>query len=67
LLSGKEPVVILSPALANQAQAYSDAAARATVTVAQLAVDHPYAIGGEAALLAFLDDMQSHGDDEECA
>lgn len=64
LLAGTDPVVVLSEAFAKQAAAYSESAARATVTVAQLAVEHLYATGGEGAVVAFLDDMQSHGDDE---
>lgn len=62
LLDGTDAVDILSQAFTNQANAYGDAAARATVTVAQLAIEHLYAVGGEAAALAFLKDLQSFGD-----
>jgi hypothetical protein len=62
LLTETNPVTVLSQAFANQAHAYGDAAARATVTVAQLAVEHLYAVGGVAAVVAFLDDLQSLGD-----
>jgi hypothetical protein len=65
LLTETNPVNVLSQAFANQAHAYGDAAARATVTVAQLAVEHLYAVGGEAAVLAFLGDLQSFGDGKE--
>ena len=51
LLTDKNPVNVLSQAFANPAHAYGDAAVRATVTVAQLAVEHLYAVGGEAAVV----------------
>lgn len=61
LLAGTDPVVVLTEAFEKQASAYSDAAARATVTVAQVAVKHLYAACGERAVIAFLDDLLTHG------
>lgn len=58
LLAEEDPVSALSQAFAEQAISYCEAAARATVELAEQAVEHLRAAGGEEAVLAFLDDLQ---------
>lgn len=65
LLTGTDPVVILAQAFANQAESYAAAAARATATVAQLAIDRLFVAGGEAAVADFLHSLQDYGDSTE--
>ena len=57
LLAGDDPVGALSQAFADQAIAYSEAAARATIDVVEQAVRHLRAAGGDEAVAAFLDDL----------
>lgn len=65
LLAGTDPIVILSEAFARQAHTYADAAARATVTVARLAVRHLYAASGEPAVIAFLSGLERQEETKE--
>ena len=58
LLAGEDPVGALSQAFADQAIAYSEAAARATIDVVEQAVRHLRAVGGDQAVAAFLDSLQ---------
>ncbi|WP_374968611.1 hypothetical protein [Terrabacter sp. BE26] len=66
LLAGADPVAALSHAFSRQAHAYCEGAARATVTVVEQAVTHVHAAGGDAAVEAFLDDLQ-HQNEEPAA
>lgn len=58
LLAGEDPAGALSKAFADQAIAYSEAAARATIDVVEQAVRHLQAVGGDRAVAAFLDSLQ---------
>jgi hypothetical protein len=65
LLAGSDPVKVLSEAFTNQARAYADAAARATVAMAHVALEHLHAAGGDAAVNAFLHDVENYDEDEQ--
>ncbi len=55
---GEDAVVAVSHAFAEQAAAYSEAAARATVAIVEQAVGHLHALGGDKAVVVFLDGLQ---------
>lgn len=58
LLAGDDPVAALSRAFSQQAEAYTEAAARATVALVDAAVRHLDTAGGVEAVAGFLDDLQ---------
>lgn len=61
LLAGEDPVGALSRAFSEQSTAYSEAAARAAVTIVERAVCHLQTAGSQDAVDAFLDDLQRGG------